>query len=508
MKKAILLFGFFLIAITLIWRLQTSRLKHFVAEIIECDAISSKGFPFIMEIKLKNPRTIDKTFPISHEGTVTIGTTFFMNKGWIHSSGKTTINQKTLLDGEFSLTKNDLKRAFQFLQDPLFAHLNPFQKGIQGFVVGNSTILAKNLMAIHQGEVVFELSNGSIDWKKSSQDPSQSTLLVDLQDYSIRSEWTDLMPKNLSQFAMKANISCPVSDWLDFSVNDPLPVMFEIEKWTAADAYSEAESSGKITMNKKDGDLLSGHIVLHTSQKYIKQYPLPEQKKFLSKTASFLAHYPVLEKVIKHHWKELQPLIPDFPSFGTIQTEMALRFQGSEHAFAQNGELQIDQFKISSDPYCFNIKGEIKTSVPAVALNVTIANHRNWIHDLTNYYNRWHKFLTHPDILGENILPATEKMENKIASFLESLSEIRSDKELTLSFKYAHPNYTVGALTPDKFNLAVEKLSTDLLAELKPAPKVEPVKIELPAKVEPPAAEVPAKVEPTGSSPAEILRKE
>ena len=103
MKKFNLILFIFVAALSGVysgfWYISAQRLKDKVIEFFDDEknnayhgGIACKGFPFNVEVVVKNPSFQEASGKMATDGNWTIGTSIFCTKGWIEMSGRTMVD--------------------------------------------------------------------------------------------------------------------------------------------------------------------------------------------------------------------------------------------------------------------------------------------------------------------------------------------------------------------------------------------------------------------------------
>lgn len=430
MKKlaSVVLVGLFVV-VSSIWWIETGALKKEISSRFDAEKIERKGFPFSPKIKCKNLRS--KEFPLANEGWACFGTTLLGNQGWIDLSGKIIFDQKLIAAGEISI------------ENLIFDSFEDF------------TLKASDLSLSLNDAPIFETDELSLDLAGGSD------FAIDILGGHINTAISQLFPPNSTNMKIKGKLT---------STETIFPVCFDVERYTGNDNYSSGEGRAKFTLNLNSDGYLKGDLFISSTQNCHAQLEVPDQEEVMEAFGPVLSQIPLLERICKNHWDQVPDLLPD--TLGKTSAELAASIEFRHvNQILDVRKFTIDHFQIGNDRYGAELKGEISDLGNTYKLELTLKNHQAFLSEFAGYYNRWQKLLSSPDLLGPALFSVNEKMTQVATSFLESISDRHTDKEMTLSLKGSP--LVVGLKTPEQMTEALQKLIADIDSELKVNPSPE-----------------------------------
>jgi hypothetical protein len=501
-------------AYTGFWFFTANHLKKEVAEFLTIDSpelllkhegIVCKGFPFTVEMAVKNPVITYKagdaiSNELSTDGNWIIGGTILGTRGWIEVSGKTTFEtfEPHSLNCKLGGTLRwEIPEPIKYLE-----MMRRFQKESADQMSEEIEKLF-NDVSISGEELSFVWGSNdepfiTIDSLKSNWEKIQTTapyslgqqLKLDLQGYDIHQK----------QLAELLNVLNDPNSWawwvqdkkgtgkndlclhlrMQMSTEENVfPFSIEVEKLTVSNGLSHSSIKAKFELDHLQPQWYAGAFsfkcvqeISDQSHDYVVSCYQAVAKKF--QELGYFAEYPKWENLFINHWDQVATLIPDYANLGSTETEIDLSFQTKREDENQVEDWSCDLKKCAIRTAACEIalkgyKG-FRDSGEASFLEVQIPNYQKFIQSLASYYNRCQSVLTSTQTVSEmEMPPVNDKAVDRIATFLGSLSQSPKDRANDLHIVVQGNNaedMIIGPLNSERFSSAFSQFIVDVTTEM------------------------------------------
>jgi hypothetical protein len=481
------------------WYYSAQSLKKGINELfaahptffLKHEGISCKGFPFKVEAVIKKPLLGTKTptslKQISTEGTWTVGTSVFRTSYWSEIEGKTKLEPS---EGKSWVLAGNLHVEVPRSKKPMNISKLQTESTTEWLKVvseAEGSFHAKNLSLTcgNEKQPLFEVDNWMFTCKKVNAASGYSEarqMNVDLQGYQVDQKTltgliyhqVGLVPtvgqsRGKSDLSGKMRFQCCPDEKAS-------PISFELEKMSYRSALGDRGSvQGKFAIDDIQSNGNKGVFSLQVMQEVSSKahtYMLSDLRSIFQQwnMMGHFASYPQWGNLFVDHWDQVATLFPDYSSWGPIEMQIDLGFQ-VRNRYTQEEEWKIDLknclFKTAAHEIV--LKGSKNFADPGAVsfFELQIPHYHQFLQDLGDYYNRWQSVLTSTQTVSEQELaPVTGKAVDRIASFLELLSQPKG-KDLRIVVEGSSwDDMTVGSLNTEVLSSEIQKLVVDIAEEI------------------------------------------
>lgn len=460
---------------------------------LKYEEISCKGFPFKVEAVIKNPLLVTRTSTpleqISTEGTWTIGTQVFRRILWWEIDGKTEVDPSQ--DDGWTLTGN-VRVEFPPPKERIDTKKLQSESPIELLKLvskAEGSFQAKNLSLTcgNDKQPLFEVDSWTFLCEKVKAAPGYTEarqINVDLKGYQVDQKALARLIYQQPELASMVGQSRGKSDLSgkmrfqccpDEKVS---PISFELEKMSYRSELGDRGSAqGKCAISDVQSSGYKGEFSLQMMQEFSSQshtYMLSNFRSLFQQW-NMMGHFascPQWGNLFVDHWDQVATLFPDYSSWRPIEMQIDLGFQVRKKGTPEE-ELKIDLknclFKTAAHEIV--LKGSKNFADPGAIsfFELQVPHYHQFLQDLGDYYNRWQSVLTSTQTVSEQeMAKVTGKAVDRIASFLELLSQPKGKDLHIIVEGSSWDDMTVGSLNTEVLSSEIQKLVVDVVEEMAP----------------------------------------
>ena len=491
---------------------------------IQYEKLERSGFPFFIEVDIKNPRLTlqnsehhsNKPSQITVDGKLTLGIPFFKrNQAWFSSSGNTHFvgfcpqedkEDHWLLSGSLQ-TKFEFSHPFFLDELPtqtLRTQLEDYLKEFFSLFSLQANHLTLSDALFDPPSKRFSLNKGSFAFNQAKKgiDSNDFNLKLNLEgfeyeDIDLANKYKKLFPLcfkdeakvclptklHTADLILEARSTFPPIDlsfFRDFSLQHLPPFFFAIDRYEMSEKSSLGTSlnKGRMTVEKKQDKFLIGDMAFEGISKFSDKQHQELVDLFELITKQLLKEgSPVLKnedhvKFLKEHQRELKELIPNFSEFGTITSQLDGHFHGLVEESSpplEKAFLELRKGSLASDLYGVAVTGKLKEEEwPNFngELTIQLLNYQLLLQDMANYYNRYYNLLTSSGLISKEKLPSVSaQYVGRVTHFLESLAldQKKQANQLVLPLTLRNSHLVdIGPLTLQEFIMGLRQLHREM----------------------------------------------